>query len=271
MQPLNFCRQAKKQILETIGRPHAVPLDYRKDLLGLLDRSVKFQMPHGGRILNDLSFRALEGKDARLPFPVIAVEYTRYTTDHDLLRESRGEVSPDDGYPKAIILAEEKDGKIWINVMAWRKVWIPLPPIATFQKDPFHIGPNGKAQFAVMGPQSMPVPIEDYADEVGCLFDLLNALACSNVRAERLPARKPAKRAKGALPFDSYHYLTVDAPGRPSGQGAAIGDRRSPREHIRRGHIRRLADGRAIWINATMVNAGIGSRVDKSYVMRAIG
>ena len=114
-------------------------------------------------------------------------------------------------------------------------------------------------------------PLEDYLDEVGAVLDFISALTCANIRIEAKPARKPPKRSKPALPFDSYHYLTVDVPGKASSQGAGIGDRRSPREHIRRGHIRRLADGRALWINATMVNAGIGSRVDKGYVVRARG
>lgn len=42
----------------------------------------------------------------------------------------------------------------------------------------------------------------------------------------------------------------------------------SPREHLRRGHIRRLEDGRKFWINAAVVAAGNGGKIHKDYGIR---
>ena len=51
--------------------------------------------------------------------------------------------------------------------------------------------------------------------------------------------------------------------------GMPSGHHRSPREHLRRGHIRRLADGRRIWVNAAIVGAGKGvGVVSKDYALR---
>ena len=76
-------------------------------------------------------------------------------------------------------------------------------------------------------------------------------------------------RKCGALPFDDYHVLTINVGGQGQREGAANGSHRSPREHLRRGHIRRLQDGRKLWVNATVVNPGVGAKVMKDYRMEA--
>lgn len=62
-----------------------------------------------------------------------------------------------------------------------------------------------------------------------------------------------AKRiAKGKVPFFSYRtlHITPDASEAPSGQDC--GTHASPRLHLRRGHIRRLAD-RRVWVRSSLV------------------
>jgi hypothetical protein len=97
------------------------------------------------------------------------------------------------------------------------------------------------------------------------VLSLLNALACSNVKTEDRKLSKPLK--KGALPFDTYKVLTVESKRSSGIFGSAISERHSPREHIRRGHIRVLPT-KKIWINNTVVNAGTVGKVHKSYLMR---
>jgi len=259
IQPLNYSRQVRKQInhdgnYTTDDRRSGLLLAQDHDIKYAastisdeLEQAVKFLMPEGGMILGDRGLRAISGESVRLPFEKMAIEWGAYGKSFVMLaREAAGTDS------------ETGEDCIDVECICFARGSSASPWIAHWEFFPFDT--DNREHFVRRDNEWFWV-----------LFDLLNAMACSNVRAERLPARKPAKRAKGALPFDSYHYLTVDVPGKPSGQGAGIGDRRAPREHIRRGHIRRLADGRAIWINATMVNAGIGSRVDKGYIMRADG
>jgi hypothetical protein len=42
----------------------------------------------------------------------------------------------------------------------------------------------------------------------------------------------------------------------------------SPREHLRRGHIRRIAGNRCVWVNSCVVAAGSRFGVSKDYTMR---
>ena len=98
----------------------------------------------------------------------------------------------------------------------------------------------------------------------------LNALSCANVHVERDLPKKAGKKINSALPFDTYHVLTIDVPGHAGAVGSPTGGHRSPREHLRRGHIRRLEGGRRIWVNATVVAAGRGAGVvTKDYALRA--
>jgi hypothetical protein len=99
------------------------------------------------------------------------------------------------------------------------------------------------------------------------LLGFLNALACSNVAVERLTSKRGALKA--AKPVDAYHVLVIR--GRHDGNGACNSGaaHRSPREHVRRGHVRRLLDGRRIWVNVCVVARGAPGKVTKDYALRA--
>ena len=76
---------------------------------------------------------------------------------------------------------------------------------------------------------------------------------------------------RGALPFDEYRILTVRSPGGDDEQPAAraaVALHRSPREHLRRGHIRIYESGKRVWINPTLVNAGVGGKISTVRDMR---
>ncbi|AHE55685.1 hypothetical protein [Sphingomonas sanxanigenens] len=110
----------------------------------------------------------------------------------------------------------------------------------------------------------------DLMDEVNAYFDMVYALACRNVRAVERPAPKFLNRQrarKGKPLLKPFHVLEL-AGEVMSGGGGIGSDRSGPRDHIRRGHIRRLAEGRITWVNQTMVH-GRGGSVDKVYSVRA--
>lgn len=90
---------------------------------------------------------------------------------------------------------------------------------------------------------------------------------CENVQTAEVapPTKLNAKRVKnGKPPLDSYHVLVL--PGGAAGDhqgGSAI--RNGPRVHWRRGHLRRLGDGRVIWVRHALVgNRELGA-VQKEY------
>ena len=250
-------------------------------VLDLHGASTKFILPEGGRLYDDKELRALdESAQIRLPYPYVALEYHSNGRERTLdepvgLVNGIPQYEGDDfvSAPKRVVYARERAGYIVATIAFWTRhdgVWRVLPECAIpnigyLDRGASILGrPAIKVKF-----QDPRIPMSDYMDELGALLCFLNVLQCSNVHVERSEPKKAGKKVKAALPFDAYHVLTIDVFGKTGG-AAATGDHRSPREHLRRGHIRRLADGRRIWVNATVVAAGRGAGVvSKDYLVRA--
>jgi len=72
---------------------------------------------------------------------------------------------------------------------------------------------------------------------------------------------------KGKLPLFETKVLMVDMDA-PSPRGESQGGHhRSPRQHLRRGHIRRYASGKQVWVQAHVVGDAKKGTVSKTYVM----
>jgi hypothetical protein len=115
----------------------------------------------------------------------------------------------------------------------------------------------------------------DVLGEVRSTLNLCEALSCSNVKADTLQfENKKAnikREKKGKLPIYETKVLTIESPmsSRTGLDGFGCSDRKSPRQHLRRGHIRRISDNRKIWVNSCVVGTADGGRIDKSY--RVVG
>lgn len=261
MDHLNYCRQMRKQFSDAL---HTTALSgvERSDLhylVGWCDSAKKFLLPPGGVLLFDPELRAInEAEQIHLPFDFIALEY-----------------SVPDVYPsKRVVFARDEGGFIFGDCMAWmddRKSWshtgyFSMPKTGYLDRTIRNLD-GGPAVLM----SSHQYDMKEFRErEPLVLLHFLNALACSNVRIERSEPKNAGKKIKAALPFDTYHVLTIDV-GRQqkSGGGTADGSNRHPREHLRRGHIRRLEDGRRIWVNATVVAAGRGvAKIEKDYMMK---
>lgn len=103
------------------------------------------------------------------------------------------------------------------------------------------------------------------------VLGLIEALSCSNVSMMESEAPVKLNRArvkKGKAPFYTYRTLVVEVPATRK-TSTETGTGRSPRQHLRRGHIRRLPP-RKLWINATVVgNADIGMHTKGYRVLAA--
>lgn len=102
------------------------------------------------------------------------------------------------------------------------------------------------------------------------LLGLLLALQCSNVSTATLaaPAALNKKRiAKGKLPFVEYKVLTVN--GVHSSVPPQGGHHASPRQHLRRGHIRRIYGNRTVWVNQCLVGNPNKGFIVKDYRVKA--
>jgi hypothetical protein len=274
MQHLNYCRQVIKQFSTEVQIP--LLKEFKNHCIDLAKESQKFILPDGGRFYDDPELKALDELETlHLPFPCIAIEFTR---SKEYLAtcppEAAGRYQPD----RTLFFAKEFDDHIALTMLVWAmdiKKWIPYPQAGIPRTNYLDrtVKVNGRVGIKVIPPENkiMGFEMTDYDNEVGALFGLLNVLSCRNVHTEKSLPKKTgiAMNAgkKNAVPFDAYHYLVIDTP--KSSTPATIGmGHASPREHLRRGHIRRLADGRRIWVNATVVSAGGGGVVTKTYVMR---
>ena len=281
MQHLNYCRQ----LIEHIQRKDVLIFEAARgegidEHVGLslnnIPNAVKFSLPEDGVVIDDRSFRALKSiEKINLPYKNFVLEY----------RNTKNE----DGASKDVILVLDADDggaadldAIVVILWSFRPEhgkW-SLFPAFVFKKDTertfdagegfVNIAHSSAFDRALADPESKETTEAVSWQVVKVVLSFLNALACKNVHIEKSPAKatKQGKKVKAALPFDDYHFLTVDVPGKAGVRGEGLGgSHRSPREHLRRGHIRRLDSG-PIWVNACVVNAGIGSKVGKSYLLR---
>lgn len=246
MQHLNYCRQMLRQ-------------DMNSRVMAAAVSSQKFILPRGGFLLEDESLRAIdESSELRLPFPTIALEYS----------------SARDGDAEVLFAFDHRDRIEAFVCLRLDGVWYDFDSNFWMPKRGYmdrsvsgYLGYPGLVSFDHYDGANHRLDVEDNFAWQRVLLSFLNALTCSNVRIQRSEPRKTGT-VKAALPFDAYHLLVIDVPGGWS-SGAGTGGHRSPREHLRRGHIRRLADGRRIWVNATVVAAGRGAgAVTKDYVVR---
>jgi len=264
MEHLNYCRQIAMLAKAKAQVPSLSEAD-RREALHLMDlcaASQKFLLPFDGKLLDDAEFRALDDSvPLRLPHQLIALEFRGLLGSADRPAEAR-----------RVVFCSEDDDDIFVWPFAWlpengtwaTKPTLRLPKVGYLDRT----NPKDVHFFAAVVGRSM-TPAEAASHDVATLLGFCNALACSNVRTERSEPKKAGKKIKSALPFDTYNVLTIDVPGRAVERGGPTGPHRAPREHLRRGHIRRLSDGRRIWVNATVVAAGRGAGVvKKDYALR---
>jgi hypothetical protein len=265
MEHLNYCRQLLMGATDMLRIPslsgeERAMYSHVADLCKL---STKFILPANGILIDDAELRALDDGEGslRLPFDVLALEF----------QGAPGKAISDG--TKCVVfcrsMGEDAPG-VQVFPASWNKA------NGTWRAhDEFLIESLAKTGSERGGVRISMQRATFRGTDDGILREFsrvvlafLNAMACANVRAERSLPRKAGKKVKAALPFDTYHVLTIDVPGQ-AGDGAATGGHRSPREHLRRGHIRRLADGRRIWVNATVVAHGRGGgAVTKDYAVR---
>jgi len=109
------------------------------------------------------------------------------------------------------------------------------------------------------------------ADLTLIMKELINALSCRNVEQTIIQKCDKALNArrinKGKLPLYEERILTIKVNAK-QGTGTRTGTHESPRQHLRRGHIRRLENGN-IWVNACVVGSSEKGVIKKSYNVAA--
>ncbi len=268
----------------------------------LREDAIKFALPDGGRLFeSNQPFSVNDADLLHLPYPVIALEYSM-SDAHSITidQEELGCLAP-----KRICLAidnPEVEGisviPIWYDENEQR--WNTSFSCVFIPKKQDHDPKSLRYPADVQGKRSdLRVEIKpligeawdrcvkdkgqegaerigwlDAKDEVNNLLSFLLALSCKNVSTRnnedvKTIDRVNAKRiSKGKKPIFSYKILEISIPNEISKKNdtdAEKNARRSPRIHLRRGHIRRLVDGKRIWVNASVVGKKDKGIVHKDY------
>lgn len=297
MKALNYLRDALKDY-ENQAWQQFIPSF--KNVLDSAKRGQKFILPNLGRIIDN----ELAGipEIVKLPYRTVVLEYTAIGDSGGKSYVER--LSGDDTVlsTKRIAIAEQAENAILIHVINFSdtfKKWVFLPYRAIVSTDKKsdseleavkqYIDPRLRAQEndKVTGFVVAFQPLDgaenivddwklsaaaDMNDEIRAVLELIQALGCRNISAKSIgiTPHPPAKNKKKAYPYDEYHILTVDVSNSGTSESGAstVGDRRSPREHLRMGHIRRYKSGICVWIQPTIINAGVGGKITKTYSVK---
>jgi hypothetical protein len=301
MEALNYFRKAYTDIKNEslylkMGSPTLSAQVENVLALGL--RCQKFILPQGGRIIdNDLDGLP---DNINLPFPEILIEYSIKPNGKISPAEKIFTKEGSYGSSKRIAVAQqlEVNGPIVVFSLAFNddsKNWEIFPYAQVNLKNVstnIEINPvidklfkdNNIRQFKVGSYGCYSVPFDeipkyvpdwqeracvDLADENRAVLELVQALSCSNVSTDTIVARKTNKQAKksksDSLPFNDYHVLVIRNNNKANSNSEKGCNKSSPREHLRRGHIRTYENGNKVWVQSCIVNPGTTGRIDKDY------
>jgi len=265
MENLNYCRQfmkwAKRHRFDKPGS--ILSRHIRQIRIG-----VKFVLPDEGDILGlpyEDTVALLDSEEKwNLPYEDIVLEYTM-PRGRWVAKESKFELATT---TKRIVLVHDLGDKYAISGLWYYddfKEWGFCPWFAAdkaVETAVYCIDDKLTRKVSAMG--AMDEMVHDISGEMAILCRFLAALSCRNVGISHATSERKHS-TKSALPYDSYRRLVITSnKGELGSYGELSGDRRSPREHLRRGHIRRLPAGN-IWVQSTVVNLGVGGKVDKDY------
>jgi len=295
-----FVERAKKMDMD--GRFQHDPKIYLS-AAEIIRKSVHFVVPDGGVLLSD-NFKGIRGIEIRLPYPSITVEY--YIENNPLLPPGRAHsfkkviIAQQLKDEIAIVGGWYLFGFWWLSDVAvivpscWDDVVtketghdrskdiftdeemkggtkLAINRVVTLLPDSF------KMKSTEVGKkEATNCCYRDMAEELGVIFSLIEALSCKNVETKifqqdviRKQLKSNGKRIKkGKLPFYETKMLVINTgETKPGQQGSSSGTHASPRQHLRRGHIRRLSSGN-IWVNSCVVGDPSKGKISKSYEVR---
>ncbi|MCP5224536.1 MAG: hypothetical protein AB7S63_06465 [Thauera sp.] len=240
--------------LAAAGNPGAA---FAQAIVRAIPQAQHFTLPAGGRLFDD----GLRGLDTdlhaiRLPYPVITLSFA-------------------DGARRTLVVAQElhEAGQNTIVVRVavdtgGGQGWGFFP--CTAQPEQRHDdGSVAWVCFDSVGGRLDRTPMHEAVMAAGrSVLELVEALSCNNVAAEVVervdPAVNARRRRQGKLALYETRVLVVRVGDVAHAIGAPVGDRNGPREHLRRGHVRRLPDGRKTWVQACVVGSRALGVVRKS-------
>jgi hypothetical protein len=231
-------------------------------------KSELFILPPNGELIGD----GLKGlpSNLRLPFPITSMYFLEAPTPYD------GNLH----LHASIVIVEETDGVGFgiysfglIGVTKNTGTWRLLPFMSAMGNTIIPTKDGNATKLTTIpldGVEATPEMTAAFGASVQRVtLELIEALSCSNVTHEKHARAKSTKKGE-PLMYDEYRTLVIEIKGAKSAPtNASEGSSgRTPREHLRRGHIHSYHTNNGIikhWINSVIVNAGVGGKITKVY------
>jgi hypothetical protein len=259
-----------------------------------INKSVKFCIEDNGRIFND-DLKALKGNRINLPFSKTCIEYYQHNTtgQEDYViedgfsaeRMSKVVLVCADVEEVLLCVPSEISDSIVISMVLFfesDKRWQLSESGLCIKKDFFITGTGLRSFTSIpeykktcdkqLGKSGADVidhmpGIKESMPYLKAAFEFLEALSCRNVEQSVYQEASPKndQRIKShKLPIYETKFLTIKQTVKEYSKNGTVTNHASPRQHLRRGHIRRLESGN-IWVNSCVVGDSSKGVIDKQY------
>jgi hypothetical protein len=253
-----------------------------------INESVKFCIEDNGRIFND-GLKALKGNRINLPFKKTCIEYYHHNTTgqkdyvieegHSVERMSKVVLICADIEEVITTVPSDISDSIVISMVLFfekDKRWQLAECGICVKKDYFIDGIGLQSFTSIPGYKKQcdekfgTTNVEDIKSSVPYLksaFEFLEALSCRNVEQSIYQQASPKneQRLKShKLPIYETKFLTIKQTVKEYSKNGIVTYHASPRQHLRRGHIRRLESGN-IWVNSCVVGDSSKGVIEKQY------
>lgn len=272
----NFCSRVIDDFSKMKWIDHIVESEVN-GIIKNIQSSVHFLLPDGGKIFDD-DFKGLQDKELRLPFPKITLEFQ---DDRDFVIYAQ-EFHKDQ--IKNTWLLSENDSDIWIFALIMFKNietnrWqlfdqsfaIPSKWDKSFNDEEFNFVTG--ALFDHLNLEIDKKTLQTFGYHLRALMEFLEALSCKNVTHQSVnivsKAMNDKRIRKGKLPLYEVKELVINTTDKQGNLTSVGTNSYTPkRQHLRRGHIRRLEKGN-IWVNSCIVGSAELGVINKTYKIAA--
>ena len=301
----NYAAQAEVGLIKHIHyltteeSERVADIGYVKEVLMYLHSAVKFAMPDNGMVLDD-GLKGIVGYEVRLPYPSITLEY--YCSDDYPKKISSVPKCPPNSSElahrmsnsnsmanKCVLVCIDNPDLDFIEIFRvlpvgeYWKVGIfctALPKVGHTEiakGGGTTVTSNTRGFYEAVMKQKNP---DKYVIDMGrsmslsdawVVLEFLEALTCTNIEQSIYQPASPknAQRIKShKAPIYETRCLTLKTTKKESfGGGDGASSHKSPKQHLRRGHIRRLEKGN-IWVNSCVVGDASNGIIDKCYKIK---
>jgi len=263
----NYIDSAKKSL--TFKKIYSQSENLLETLPEAIKRSHNFVLPDYGIILN-AGFKGLvDLESVNLPYPIITLEI---------------------GNQGILITAMEGDSEIVFFTFQYddKKRWALTPAIGRFSRiKPFTFKDG---EFGIDIERTL-IFNDDFENEIftehvkqeikdqalfvcetsgHIILEFIEALSCRNVEeavCQKASSKNTQRIKSHKLPIYETKFLTLKGAVKEKNATGEQGTGTSPRQHLRRGHIRRLPKGN-IWVNSCVVGDASNGVISKQYILK---